>query len=505
MAVFFKQLVWIAFVPIWQFPDEQAHFGQVAYTFNRQVSQPRSNLTKEILITERILQTERDWAGNNKYTYHPEYNIPYTDTYWGRYEEEINHLAYFTKVTSSINEATAYPPLYYLPMAFIYQIFFEESILIRLFLARLFNLILSLLVLMLVYKIYKLVFEKEYIAICSAIFVSFQPMFSFLQGGINSDNLFNLIFFAAVYISLLLIKSFKISYLLLIISLYIAAVLTKPQGHLVVFVFFFPLVFWFITNKLFKTSIKIFFLILFLLVLAYFSLIGKIWLFLPEVYSSKLNFSNLSFFNYFKWTVNHSIREVLPWFWGVFRWLSLALPRIVNRLINRVMMLIVLGLFLYIFRRVKKRDFSFQTIALIFFIYIIVVYFLAITFWDYLFTLSHGFSFGIQGRYFFPVLSAIGGLFVFGILGFSVKEKVQKILSLILILFMILIHEVALFRVLLSYFSFASLGKFFLQASQYKPWFFKAPFLQFILLVHFLSLLGLLTNLTRIFLTYEKN
>ncbi|MCM8787389.1 MAG: DUF2142 domain-containing protein [Candidatus Omnitrophica bacterium] len=505
ISVILKQLVWIALVPMWQFPDEQAHFGQVAYTFDKQLIKPTSNLTQEILITERILQTERDWAGNNKYTYHPEYNIPYTNSYIGRHEQEIKTLPLVTKITSSIQEATSYPPVYYVPLGLIYKFFFNYDILVRLFLVRLFNIIFSLLTLLIGYKLFTLVFEKEFIALCASILFSFQPMFSFLQGGINSDNLFNLIFVAGIYLSLLFTKRvFSIKKLLLAAGLYVSAIYTKPQGYLLIPIFFFPLLFRLVTNKSFKFGFKIFLLFLVVIVPIYFRLM-KGRQFLPEVYPETILKPELTFLEHLKWTLNHSVREVLPWFWGVFRWLSLALPQLVNRLINRSLLILIFGLFLYILRIFRKKDFSFRTISLTFFIYATIIYFMVITFWDYLFTITHGYSFGIQGRYFYPILSAITGLLTFGILGYAVKEKIQRILLSIFTSLMIVLHEITLFRVVFSYFSTSSLAKFFMQASQYKPWFFKSPILQFIFIIHFISLVVLVVNLLSSSLAHEKN
>lgn len=506
ICVVLKQLVWVAFVPLWHFPDEQAHFGQVAHTFDSNLRKPNSNLTKEILTSERILQTERDWGGNNKYTYHPEYNISYTtDNYQGRHEEEIKNFPIAFRKIMTILESTFYPPLYYLPLAVIYKIFFTSDLLTRLFLCRVFNIIISLLIVLITYKLYRLVFGNKLVTVTTTIFLVFQPMFSFVQAGINSDNLYNLIFLAGIYIALYLAKKgIKIREVLIMIGLYICAIYTKPQGYLLIPIFLFPLVYRLIINKslrLIASSL----LLLGIVALPFFLRLSKGRQFISDVYPETLLLPNLTFLQHLKWTINHTFREVLPWYWGVFRWLSLTLPRIVNRLINRSLAVLLIGLIIYIIRIIKKKNFSFRTISLTFFLYVLTIYFAGITVWDYLFTITHGYSFGIQGRYFFPVIGAITGLLTFGIIGYSAKEKIQRILLLIVSFFMVILHEAALFRVLTSYFSTESLAKFFIQASQYKPWFFKSPFLQFIIVIHFISLGLLLVNLLRDSLDYEKN
>src|SRR5688500_11506628 len=93
IGVFLKQVAFAAVTPIWHTPDEQAHFAQVAFFAETgQMPYYPEDLNKEILISERLLGTERDERGNNKFTFHPEYRIEYTDSLIGRYEEEIKNL-----------------------------------------------------------------------------------------------------------------------------------------------------------------------------------------------------------------------------------------------------------------------------------------------------------------------------------------------------------------------------------------------------------------------------
>lgn len=487
LAVFFKQLVWIAFIPLWQFPDEQAHFGQIAYSVELGKVQPGKNLSKEILEAERILQTERNWAGNNKFTYHPEYNIPYTDSFIGRHEEEIKNFPIGERQIMVKMESTYYPPLYYFPASIVYRLFYHSDLFVRVFSARFINIIYSILTAFIAYKLFYLVFENYYLATLGAVFLIFQPMFSFTQGGVNSDNLFNLLFTWAIFISLLSIKKgLKARETVLAIFIFLLAIYTKPQSYLIILIYTYPFIYHILKNKKFRKIGIILFVLVACPSILLRILKGRQWL--PEVYPEERIMKDLTFAEHLWWSLKHTYREVLPWYWGVFRWLSLALPKLVNRVINRVLLILGVGVILYLVRVIKKRDFSFKTISLGFFFYVSFVYFGIITFWDYLFKITHGFSFGIQGRYFLPAISAHMGILIFGIVGFTLKEKIRKILALVLVAGMIVLHEIALFWVLFSYFSRRTIAEFFLQASQYKPWFFKSPTLEFIILVHFVTL-----------------
>ena len=78
ITVTFNGFLWLLITPIWHTPDEQSHFGQVAFMAEKGRKPDgwdKYDLTNEILISERLLGTERDKFGNNKFTFHPEYRI----------------------------------------------------------------------------------------------------------------------------------------------------------------------------------------------------------------------------------------------------------------------------------------------------------------------------------------------------------------------------------------------------------------------------------------------
>ena len=84
LATLLKQIIFLAVIPLWHGPDEQAHFAQVQYLaeFGRLLKPTGSDLTtsQEILLSQRFLGTERDGLGKNKFTHRPDYPINYTPT-----------------------------------------------------------------------------------------------------------------------------------------------------------------------------------------------------------------------------------------------------------------------------------------------------------------------------------------------------------------------------------------------------------------------------------------
>lgn len=108
--------MWQLLIPIWHFPDEQAHFGQVAFRADHGRVQRYHELStsREILISEELLGTKRDSLGNNRFTYHPEFKIDYSKTYDGPYEAELESLNNRNDRTAEVlEESTRYPLLYY--------------------------------------------------------------------------------------------------------------------------------------------------------------------------------------------------------------------------------------------------------------------------------------------------------------------------------------------------------------------------------------------------------
>ncbi|MBU1085378.1 hypothetical protein KKB06_03450, partial [Patescibacteria group bacterium] len=104
--------------------------------------------------------------------------------------------------------------------------------------------------------------------------------------------------------------------------------------------------------------------------------------------------------------------------------------------------------------------------------------FLILLIWDWSFFRSHNFSFGIQGRYYFPTIISHMSLLTLGIyqLG-KLFKKLQKPLLFLLSTLFIVINFIAFYHLISSYYDTSNLTAFINQASQYKPWFAKGYWL----------------------------
>jgi len=458
LAILFQCLTWSLFIPLWQFPDEQAHFGHVAYL--AEGGQPpmgrNKDLTEEIAISEQLLGTYRNEFGNNQFTFHPEYRLEYTDNLTGKYEAEITSIPLSARKNFTDAESAYYPNFFYRVSGVIYKLFYFQDIFIRVFAVRLFWLFANILMIYLAYLIGQIVFpKKRFLAITVAVLTGFQPMLTFVASGVTNDNLHNLLFTALVYFCLKLNQKIRAFDLIgLALTMYLGFI-NKPQFWISLGIVI-PVIFWRLCkNKQFK--------LLTVLAIAGAGLL----LFITKGHlpyfgvSSSLARPDYTLWQHLKFTLNHTFREVLPWYWGVFRWLSLVLPRWVNQVMMRLLVVVGLGWLIKLFRR------RFTEPGLWLIIWSAAVYFLALFFWDFQHVRNVGFSFGIQGRYYFPVIVPCMILIIIGL------QSISKYLNLLVSYWFILLNWIGFYVVVSSYYDTSNFKIFIIQASQYKPFFAK--------------------------------
>lgn len=515
VAAFFNALAWMILIPVWQYPDEQAHFAQVqdVAEFGRRPTGKVPNTSKEIELSEKILQTERDEFGNNKFTYHPEYKISYSDNIFGPREQELLSLPKETRSDLVKKEATFNPPAYYFLGSLAYKLASSGSLFTRVYAVRLVSLLIFIALIFTTYQIAKIVFtEKPIYQIALTALVAFKPMLVFASTGILPDPLTNLLFSLVILVCLKIItEGIKPKYLILTAVLVILGSLTRQQFFISAPISLAVIAYQLITNP---KQAKIAFLILLpsafvialmspfikhLSVLRNFSLIeaGKINLesfFRPE------------FFQFLSFTLKHTYSEVLPWYWGIYRWLSFSVPDINYEIMNRIIAIALVGIVIWVISLSKTRRLTKQDIVIIYLVLASLFYFTVFLIWDYFFYLGHGFSFGIQGRYFFPLVIAHLSILLFGIVKIVqlVKSKLTGYIILLVVVLMIIFNNASLYYVSLSYYDTSSVGTFISQASQYKPMVFKGNIIAVIIVISLVFQLAFLEQFARLALKKSK-
>lgn len=498
LSAFTNALAWIILIPPWQYPDEQAHFAQVQDVAELGgVPQIGPNTSHEIAALEKLLGTERDGFGNNQFTYHPLYTNYNSNNSVGPGEEEIVNLPHASRKILKKTEATVNPPLYYFLSAQVYNIFSSGSLFTRIYAIRIFSAFLFIINIFFVFKTAELIFKssKTHILTLTAL-TAFMPMFVFSSTGILPDPLTNLLFTIALFLCIKILtfglSKRNITGLVLIIIL---SGLTRQQ-----FLILIPIGALTILFRLLKSPryAKIAVPILILLpVLFYFT--NTFGTSLPIINnfripdSDNLNFNLLTssqFIPNFIWTLKHTYSEVLPWYWGVYKWLSLTLPHVSYQIINRILLFSLIGI-LYYFTLffIKRRKLLEKDLTLIFLISASLVYFVMISIWDFLFYKKSGFAFGIQGRYFFPLILAHLAILLIGFwtLSKAFFKNYAKYSLLVLVFLMVFFNDFSLWFVSASYYSASSFQILINQISQYKPVFLKGNLLILILAITFLS------------------
>ena len=516
LAAFFNGLVWIITIPIWQYPDEQAHFSQVQNLAEIGKVPTLINTSYEISKSEEILGTKRDNQGNNKYTYRPQYRTQYSNSTIGPQEKEISNLPKSSRLELVKEESTNNPPLYYKIASLGYKLFNNSDLFTRVYIARITSLIFFLALVYISYKIGKIIFdplaggsEIKPFVLTSAI--AFKPMLVFASTGVLPDSLTNLLFSTVLYLGLLIIKR-GISAKLLLLSFItlILGVLTRQNFLISIFILGFSIVIQIVKNPSYLR--KIVPVLIFLVLLIIFAgtwgrgvpIISNFRFTQDSVFKLEmLSISKIS--QYLKFILTQSYAQILPWYFGVYKWLSLTLPPIYYQIINRLIILSLIGLALKFFTLFKNKKFD-KLLILIYLLYATVIYYISFITWDYVFWYIYGFSFGIQARYFFPMIIAHIALLLIGafkLLEIALKKK-SKYAFVTLIIFIIIFNNASLFHVASSYYETSSLRTFILQMSQYKPEIFKGNILYIIFSLAIFTQALLIVTFYKVIQKYES-
>ncbi len=491
ITAFLNGLVWIILTPIWQYPDEQSHFAQVQNIAEKsRIIGYAHNTSYEIALSEEIMDTSRDDFGNNKFTYHPEHKINYSTTTIGPREKEITSLPKTSRVEFVKNEATSNPPLYYVLSAYFYKLFYNANLFSRIISIRLFSLLIFIGSILVSYQIGKIIFKNNLLSITLSSIFAFIPMLVHASTGILPDTLTNLLFSAVIFYSFkILYEEFKKKDLPILIIVVFAGFMTRQQFYISVLIILLPVLFL-ISKR--KKLIKPFIL---------FTIIAAVSIYIVNIYLTSVPlitnfripdtsiFSNnkislTSFIKFALWTFRQTYAESMPWFWGIYKWLSLSLPPIYYQIINRIVLLAIFGFLLKTFTVIKEKDYK-QLKTILFLVWVPVIYFIILMVWNYFFFTKNGYSFGIQGRYYFPVIVPIIAILLIGLnnLGKIILGSNSKYVLFLLVCMMLVFNIATLIHVSSSYYDTSSLQTFISQASQYKPILFKGNIIIFLIIL----------------------
>lgn len=422
VLIFLKGFLWWQVVPVFQTPDEQAHFAQLQwYAENKSLKiNGEKNLSLEIATAEELLGTRRDEFGNNKYTYRPEY----------KNNAVIPKMPLGTRTVYVDREAAGYPPLYYVLALPFYNLVYDNNLADRVMSARLISVILGLGLAVIAYKIGRIVWEDKTLALILAVLVSFQPMISFVAAGLHPDNLLNFLYSIGILVLLLILKNgVKFKYLIFLAAIIFLGLQTK-----ILMIFFLPIAtavvfhrFWPLALAILAFPAVAFLLLLPLPYMPHPTISSPLW--------------NMGLIQYLQFRIPKMAFEMWPWYWGVFKWLGVTLPPLAMKIITRVAIFAGVGLIIKLFKREKSLEFKFIILSFL----SLISYVLYLVLWDWRLMQNLGYSQGLQGRYLFPNIIPAICLLLVGI------KLWHKKLVIPLVLGMIILNMIALYTVHVSY------------------------------------------------------
>jgi hypothetical protein len=444
-----KSLTWTFMVPVFQTPDEQAHFAQLQWYAEKKNLKidGQKNLSLEVATVEEILGTRRDERGNNKYTYHPEY----------KNNSNIPNLPKETRTVYVDQEAALYPPLYYLlDLPFYYlgdlgppSLRFGEvkemgNFERRVMVARILSVICHLGLVICAYFIGKIVWEDKFKSLVLAVLVGFHPMISFVSAGIHPDNLLNLIYSAGILVCLLILKNgVKLKYLGWLGGLGWLGLQTK-----VLMIFFAPVAVATVIVRLGNFGRLGMLGGLGIIMAPAMAFMGQWQIrYMPQV-TSQSPLAHMNFWEYLKFRIPKIAFEMWPWYWGVFKWLSATLHPVVMKIITRVAAVCGVGLGIRLLGVVRGFG-GFEKKAVIFFLLSAFSYLLYLVMWDFRAMQSMGYSPGLQGRYLFTNIVPQMALLMVGL---TIIKRWEKPLLLLLASGMVVLNSIALHTIYFLYY-----------------------------------------------------
>lgn len=466
---------YVMFIHPFEVPDENAHYSSLTFLYNEGRMpnvKDSNNLSLEELETEKIFGIVEH---QNKYSYHPEFRMGYSNSTVGIFENEVKSFnTQLNRTTYDTFQAAIYPPLYYWLTLPFYSLVSKSDILLRLVVSRMSSVIITVLLVWVAYLIGDLVFSSKKYGLTVAVMTLFFPMTTYIGAGVNSDNLHNLLFGVATLLALKLIKDGFSRNLSLLIGTFIGLdLITKPQGYILIPIFALAVIIRWRWDEWRAMLSSIFYILVPLFLIAGWQEIPKFMSGNPYV-SQTIMYGGWDQFEAFTQAYIHThISEMPVWYWGVFKWFGVVLPKPLWWIGTRLIGLAFIGLLTSFYHDIKNHVFSLDSRIILFSIGGNIVYVAALYWFDWQFYRQFGRSLGLQARYYMPLLVSQMYLFLLGLTNLGWNQKVKEWIRIAVIVFFLGLQLASFYVQLNSYYDLSSPSILITQISQYKPWFAK--------------------------------
>lgn len=415
-----RGLIYIAIFPAWLAPDESTHFEAI-----RLIGQEGLWPTEEIYQTTPMhpgmhasFQTFHIWQiarlASPRGLLNP--GDPSRDPYMYYYPAHNG---------GSVVIAERYPLVYHLLLAPLASLLKPLNIVQQLYILRLSSLLLTVLIIGAGWFFCQIIFpEQKIYSIALSSFLVFLPMFMHINTAVNADVLTTL--FVSLYFLVLaqiFCRHASLWRLFLLISLFIAAILTKPTALFIVPTSAVAIIIYLARRLQWKPQLLAFLLSLMTvgvcvgaIILFQFARGGRgiaTLSFSPEKVNVPVDFFNSTSLENFA----HLIRWGFLSFWGLFGWANIPLPFSWVRVLWLICGLITVGVALFLGKQVfnlRKNSALSSHQKDILLILLFSLIFAVVSLYTPIIATQSSTQWGAQSRYFFPTLLPFALYFFLG-------------------------------------------------------------------------------------------
>ncbi|NUO09614.1 MAG: glycosyltransferase family 39 protein [Candidatus Brocadia sp.] len=466
LAIIFKGILFVIFIPLGQGPDEPNHFIHIlAYThqknneplyrfydFNRVSSRLRKSSDKEFdpvddagnwnytIQNTAIIEDVFLILNKNNFWEFVDVPLPFPSTI-----EDVQKLS--LEEYLSIRRYTT--PLYFYSMATLLRWFGIEDTANQWFFLRFTSMFMGLGVVLFSFLTAKLIFKKHennIVPLAAAVFVAFLPQFSFLSAIVNPDNLLFLFAAATLYVICLSYRSErKLKYFVLIMLLSCVCCLIKEQGVPVAMFAIFAISFIALNSENANPVERIYTIFQPIYVFLIFILFTGVIIYLFGDRVSLGRFFEVSharsdnIFKTFLMPADY-IRCFFIWFvsfWFSYGWMVYKMSVAWYSVFGIITFIGLIGIIKTILKKKKRENICGKC-------FFLMMFFVLLSLISVLIFYGPGHK-GMQARHFFSALPAIAILLVTGIYNIA-PQKSQNIAVGIFILFMVFVNVITVVK-----------------------------------------------------------
>jgi len=345
------------------------------------------------------------------------------------------------KLTNANNTKVIRFSIYYWLSLVVYLAFVFGNFLTRVYALRFLSIILGGMVVLLTYKTAKEITpENKFIVLAAPLFVSFQPMFTYITSTINSDNLANLTSAVFLWLAAKCIKQNismpKVAALLLALT---ASILAKRSTLFLIPIaaVILPIFVIFRAESKNRAELTRRILLASAIVVGFFLSFPILQLLAGALTTYPLHLDKLYSLvkQFFQNPQYHSILEkhftiFFMTFWANFGWADLPIAPFYYDILRNICWLFVISLiFFFMHEKIVSKS-KYSRAQLLFFVFLILSVGVAISFmFTYNAVVAKG-SASPQGRYIFTAIGALALLFALGISQFFKQKYYIYLLSL---------------------------------------------------------------------------